>query len=145
MVLTVEIYKYARKALGEKDVSHEDMDMAMRAKGLFVLISSEKIDAKDLMPLYYTRQTIEQVFDISKNYAELLPLRVHSEETFRGHLMLSFIATIAYLSINQLLKNTPYNAEGAFLILSNQKCKVFDNRVLPKEATKKMNYSSRKN
>jgi hypothetical protein len=53
--------------------------------------------------------------------------------------MLSFAATIACLSINRLLKDTAFNAEGAFLILSNQKCKVFDDRILPKEANKKMN------
>jgi hypothetical protein len=134
-----EIYKYAKTALNEKDVSHGEMNSAMKAKGLFVLISSEKIETKDLMPLYYTRQAIEQVFDISKNYAELLPLRVHNEDTFRGHLMLSFVATVVFLSVNQLLKDTLFNAEAAFLILSNQKCKVFDDRVLPKEANKKMN------
>jgi transposase len=134
-----EIYKYAKSALGSKDISPEEMDAAMKAKGLFILISSEKIETKDVMPLYYTRQAVEQVFDVSKNNAELLPLRVHSEETFRGHLMLSFIATVAYLSINQLLKDSPFNAEGAFLILGNQKCKVFDDRILPKESTRKMN------
>jgi len=134
-----EIYKYAKAVLNNKDISHEEMNMEMKAKGLFVLISSEKIETKDIIPLYHTRQAIEQIFDISKNYAELLPLRVHNEETFRGHLMLSFVATIVFLSINQLLKDTQYNAEGAFLILSNQKCKVFDDRVLPKEGNKKMN------
>ena len=76
---------------------------------------------------------------MSKNYAELLPLRVHNEETFRGHLLLSFITTVVYLSINEMLKGTVYNAEGAFLILKNQKCKVFDDRILPKEANRKMN------
>jgi hypothetical protein len=134
-----EIYKYAKSAIDSKDVSHEEMDAAIKAKGLFVLISSEKIETKDVMPLYYTRQTVEQVFDIGKNYAELLPLRVHSEETFRGHLLLSFIATVVFLFVNQMLKDTPYNAEGAFLILSNQKCKVFDDRILPKEVNRKMN------
>jgi hypothetical protein len=134
-----EVYKYVKSALSGKDVSREKMNAAMKTKGLFILVSSEKIETKDVMPLYYTRQTIEQVFDISKNYAELLPLRTHSEETFRGHLMLSFIATVVYLSMNQSLKDTPFNAEGAFLILNNQKCKVFDDRILPKEANKKMN------
>jgi len=134
-----EIYRYAKTALNSKDFSHEEMNAAMKTKGLFVLISSEKIETKDLMPLYYTRQAIEQIFDISKNYAELLPLRVHNEDTFRGHLMLSFVATIVFLSVNQLLKDTLFNAEGAFLILSNQKCKMFDDCVLPKEANKKMN------
>lgn len=132
-----EIYKYAKTALGEKDVSREEMNATMKVKGLFVLISSEKIETKDLMPLYYTRQSVEQVFDISKNCTELLPLRVHNEDTFRGHLMMSFIATTVFLLINQLLKDTHYNA--AFLVLGNQKCKVFDDRILPKEANKKMN------
>ena len=86
-----------------------------------------------------SRQAVEQVFDVSKNYAELLPLRVHNEDTFRGHLMMSFMATVAYLSINKSLKESPFNAEGAFLILGNQKCKVFDNQILPKEPNRKMN------
>ena len=134
-----EIYKYAKATLSEAKTSHEEMDAAMKTKGLFVLVASEMIETKDIIPLYYTRQTIEQVFDRSKNYAELLPLRVHNEDTFRGHLKLSFIATIACLSMNKLLKDTNFNAEGAFLILNNQKCKVFEDRILPKEANKKMN------
>jgi transposase len=134
-----EIYKYAKSALGCKDISHEEMNAAMKTKGIFILISSEKIETDEILPLYYTRQTVEQVFDVSKNNADLLPLRVHNEDTFRGHLLLSFIATVAFLSINQLLADTVYNAEGAFLILSNQKCKVFDDCILPKEPTKKMN------
>ena len=132
------IHKYAISALDEK-IPNEEIDAAMKKMGLFVLVSSEEIDTKDLMPLYYSRQAVEQVFDVSKNYAELLPLRVHNEDTFRGHLMMSFMATVAYLSINQSLKESPFNAEGAFLILNNQKCKVFDNQILPKEPNKKMN------
>ena len=134
-----EIYKYAKSAIDSKEVSYEEMDATIKSKGFFILISSEMIETKDVLPLYYTRQVVEQIFDVSKNYADLLPLRVHSEETFRGHLLLSFIATVVYLSINQMLKGTMFNAEGAFLILKNQKCKVFDDRILPKEANKKMN------
>ena len=134
-----EIFKYAKNALDSGDISHTDMDEAIKTKGLFILISSEEIETKDVMPLYYTRQAVEQVFDISKNNADLLPLRVHNEETFRGHLMLSFIASVVYLSLNQMLKDTVYNTQGAFVILRNQKCKVFDDRILPKEPNKKMN------
>jgi hypothetical protein len=134
-----EVYKYARATIGSNDVSPEEMDIAMRLKGFCIIISSEKIDTKDILPLYYTRQAVEQVFDVSKNYAELLPLRVHNEETFRGHILLSFITTAAFLSFNQLLKGTPFNAEGAFMVLRNQKCKVFNNYILTKEANKKMN------
>jgi len=134
-----EIFKYAKNALDNGDVNHTEMDEAIKTKGLFILISSEEIETKDVMPLYYTRQAVEQVFDISKNNADLLPLRVHNEETFRGHLMLSFIASVVYLSINQLLKSSVYNTQSSFIILRNQKCKVFDDRILPKEPNKKMN------
>lgn len=134
-----EIYKYAKSAIINKDLSYEEMDVDMKSKGLFILISSEKIETSEIMPLYYTRQVVEQIFDISKNNADLLPLRVHNEATFRGHLMLSFMATIVYLVINQMLENTRFHANGAFVILRNQKCKVFEDHILPKEPNKKMN------
>ena len=134
-----EILKYAKSTLNVPDVSHEEMDIAMKSKGTFVLISSEKIEPNEVMPLYYTRQVVEQVFDTSKNSTDLLPLRVHGEDTFRGHLLLNFMATVVHLSINQMLKNTIFNTDGAFFVLRNQKCKVFDDCILPKEATKKMN------
>jgi len=134
-----EILKYARAALESDDISHEDMDIAMKSKGTFVLISSEMIEQEEVMPLYYTRQVVEQVFDICKNSTDLLPLRVHSEEALRGHLLLNFMATVVHLSINKMLKGTKYNTDGAFIILRNQKCKVFDDCILPKETTRKMN------
>ena len=134
-----EILKYARTNIGSKDVSHEEMDNAIRAKGFCIIISSEKIDTKEILPLYYTRQVIEQVFEVSKNNANLLPLRVHSEEPFRGHLLLSFIATVVFLTINRLLNGTACNTEGAFTVLRNHKCKVFSDRILIKETTKRMN------
>ena len=54
--------------------------------------------------MYYTRQDIEQVFDLSKNYASLLPICVQSEETFRGHLLLTFLSTVIMRQIQQLGK-----------------------------------------
>lgn len=134
-----EIQKYLKTALHDKNISDVEKDEAIKTKGVFILISSEKIEINEIMPLYYTRQSVEQVFDLSKNNVDLLPLRVHDEEAFRGHLMLSFIASIVYLIFNQKLNDTLYNAEGAFMILRNQKCKVFVDRILPKEVNKKMN------
>ena len=134
-----EVYNYAKSAIQNKDISTDEMDAAIRSKGLFILVSSEKIETDEVMPLYYTRQVVEQIFDISKNNADLLPLRIHNEDTFRGHLMLSFMATVAYLTVNQLLKDANFHAEGALFILRNQKCKVFDDRIIPKEPNKKMN------
>jgi hypothetical protein len=61
----------------------------MSAMGRFVLISARRVAESKILPAYYTRQQIEQIFDIGKNYAGMLPLRVHKEETFIGHLLLT--------------------------------------------------------
>lgn len=124
-------------------------------KGLFVLISNMDIPKKDLIPAYYVRQKIEQYFDVGKTYSGMLPLRVHSEETFRGHLLISFIASAVLqklqMDMKELgkcrgykenfnrVKNKAPNTMSALLGLRNQKCKVYDDVVLPAEPQKAAN------
>jgi hypothetical protein len=132
-----ESYKYVVSALEDK-VAPEEIDEKLKTKGMFILISSEKIATGEILPLYYSRQAIEQIFDINKNNVELLPLRCHSEETFRGHLMLSFLSSVAYLVAQNRLKGSAFNPIGAFAALRNLKCKVYDKKLLVKEPTKKM-------
>jgi len=134
-----EVKKYIRGALENNDTSPEDMNAEMRRKGLFVLVTSDPISTNDILPLYYTRQEIEQVFDIGKNNADLLPLRVHGIESFRGHLLLSFLTSAAYVLVNKTLKKGDVCAAGAYRILRNMKCKVFDSKIIVQEANKKMN------
>lgn len=133
-----ESIRYMKSSISNADVSFTEMDHILKTEGLFILISSEMLETKEVMPLYYSRQVVEQVFDIDKNNVALLPLRIHNEETFRGHLMLTFIATVTYLAVNQLLEGSPFSAQGAFFVLRNQKCKVFNDFALPKEVNKKM-------
>ena len=135
----VEVKKYICGALENNDISPKEMNAEIRKKGLFILVASEPIDTNDILPLYYTRQAIEQVFDIGKNNADLLPLRVHGIESFRGHLFLSFLASAAYVMMNKILKKADVCAVGAYRILRNMKCKVFDSKIIVQEANKKMN------
>jgi transposase len=134
-----ELYNFMKGAMEDKHMTHEEIDRKASSKGMFIIISSENMEVSEIMPLYYTRQAIEQVFDFYKNNADLLPLRTHGEDTFRGHLMLSFMSTVAYMLINRLLEGSNYCADGAFRALHNLKCKVFDDYILVKEATKKIN------
>jgi hypothetical protein len=112
---------------------------AMAKQGVFILVSSRRIAKAKVLPLYYTRQQIEQVFDIGKNYAEMLPIRVHSEEAFRGHLLLTFIATVVIKQIQDALAKTAITPMSLFQDLRNQKCKVYSDRVIALEAFKKAN------
>jgi len=134
-----EVKKYIQGALDNNDVSAEEMNAEMRSKGLFILVASDQVKTDDILPLYYTRQAIEQVFDIGKNNADLLPLRVHGVDTFRGHLLLSFLTSAAYILVNESLRKSDVCAIGAYRILRNLKCKVFDTKIVVQEANKNMN------
>jgi hypothetical protein len=134
-----ELYSYMKKVIDNANLSYGEVDREVKCKGMFVLLSSECIDISEVLPLYYMRQSIEQVFDLYKNNADLLPLRTHGEDTFRGYLMLSFLSTIAYMLVNKSLEGLKFCADGAFRTMQNMKCKVFDDRILVKEATKKDN------
>ena len=134
-----ETKRYILENYDNKDITPEEMDAAIQSKGLFVLVSSQRVEPRNILPLYYQRTAIEQVFDISKHNADLLPLRVHSEDAFRGHLLLSFITSVAYLIVNKALKGSNVCAQGAWRILRNLRCKVFDDSFIVQEADKQMN------
>jgi len=138
-----QLKRAAFNALDDR-LSPKDMNDKIARLGLFMLVSSENIPVDEVLPLYYTRQQIEQVFDVGKNEADLLPLRIQTEDTFRGHLMLTFFATIVLQKLQRDIivkskKKDKINPEGATMALRNQKCKVFDEAVVPQEAVKSVN------
>ncbi len=69
----------------------------------------------------------------------LLLFRVQNGDTFRGHLLLIFIATEFCKMVQDKLKETKINPHSLFLNLRNQKCKVYDNAVITQEALEKAN------
>jgi len=124
---------------------YDETDEAVKQLGTFAILSSEELSEEKLLPLYYTRQQVEQVFDISKNYADLLPIRVQSEQAFAGHLLICFMATSIMQRLQQELlkrrsrKAKSLNAESIFIYLRNQKCKVYKDYAIPQEARKEVN------
>jgi hypothetical protein len=122
-----------------------ETDAAVKRLGAFALLVSENIPVEELLPLYYTRQKVEQVFDISKNYADLLPIRVHTEQAFAGHLLVCFMATAIMQKLQRELlkrrskKAKSLNAESILDYLRNQKCKVYKDYAIPQEPRKVAN------
>ena len=123
----------------DKKMSTDNVFDTIAGQGVFIIVASRLIATASLLPLYYTRQQIEQVFDIGKNYADLLPLRVQTEETFRGHLLLTFIVTVVLKQLQDALLKTAFNPISVFMNLRNQKCKVFGDKIITHEAFKKAN------
>jgi hypothetical protein len=104
--------------------------------GKFILLSSNEYSIPEILPLYYTRQTIEQVFDIKTNYAGGLPLRGHSEATIRGIILISFIATIVNSSISHKLSGSKFSAHAAIITMRHLRLKVYDYVKILEELTK---------
>jgi len=137
-MLSFESSKLFARA-SRNNMSNIDVHRAMSTQGVFVLVSTRPIAKDKILPLYYTRQQIEQVFDVCKNNTNLLPLRIQSEDTLRGHLLLAFAASIICRKLQEELKDTDYTPENALLALRNHKCKVYEDSVLTLEAAKRAN------
>jgi hypothetical protein len=133
-----KITKFTEDAIDDK-IPRNKWDSYTDKMGFFALLSSKKIEPNNLLPLYYTRQRVEQIFDVTKNNLHILPLRTHNEDTFRGHIMMTFMSTILFLSLNKLFKDhKKFTADNAISKMKNLKCKVFDNCILVKEINKDM-------
>lgn len=132
-----------RKQIGRRanadNLSIQEVRRQMRGKGIFCLICSRRVAVDKILPLYYTRQDVEQVFDIGKNYASMLPLCVENEDTFRGHLLMTFLATVVQRLIQQEAKKYQWSLDDLFTNLRNHKCKAFSDVIIPQEANRKQN------
>ncbi len=138
-----QIKRTAFASIDDK-LSIDEVDKKIAKLGVFMLLSSVEMDVTEVLPLYYSRQQIEQVFDIGKNNADLLPLRVQTEDTFRGHLMITFLATVVLQQLQRYIigkrkKTSKINPEGILMQLRNQKCKVYSNNIIPQEPVKNIN------
>ncbi|MDR1051693.1 MAG: hypothetical protein LBP95_11610, partial [Deltaproteobacteria bacterium] len=111
----------------------------MKRYGRFILLSNTNIDPKDIISKYYIRQRLGQIFDIAKTEASLLPLRCHSDETLRGHILLNFIATVIHLLINNKVKNTTLNFYSIFETMYSLYINIYDTVSIIETPTSKEN------
>lgn len=116
--------------------SIEDYSSELEKKGIFILISRRNICPYDVIELYYTRQEIEQVFDFGKNYARMLSLSIQQEDTFRGHMVLTFISTVIIKLLVKKLSKTHYPLKPTIENLKNQSCTLFKNCYVTTEPNK---------
>lgn len=122
-----------------ENLTDSEVLQKMKENGLFILISTDDIPTDRILPGYYQRQQIEQTFDLCKNYANMLPLSVQSEEAMNGHLLLVFLATALFHEMVEKMKDSVYSPKPGLLILRGQKCDVHPNRIIPMVARKKAN------
>src|SRR5271156_6224273 len=106
----------------------------MKTAGFFLLLSRQKLAKTQILPSYYARQAIEQIFDFAKSNNNILPLRVYDAQSIRGYLMLVFLALIIFITMRQRLKMP---MDKTLLALRTLKAKVFDDLTIIQEPNKK--------
>lgn len=120
-------------SLTEKD--QETLNSRMKTAGFFILLSRQEMTKNHILPGYYARQAIEQVFGFAKSNNNILPLRVHDAQSIRGYIMLVFLALIIFITMRQRLKMP---MDKVLLTLRSLKAKVYDNATIPQEPNKKI-------
>ena len=139
MTMHNEEQKHTIERAHDESLSGADIFDDLQKKGVFVLITTRKVAKDKLLPLYYMRDQVEKIFELCKQGGKILPINVESEETFRGHLMMTFMAAATLKMMSDRLKKTSLTTESMFMNLHEQHAVVYDNEFITTEPTKKMN------
>jgi len=134
-----ELEKKLIERAEDDSLSGEEIFDAMQKHGLFVLISSRKISRENLLPLYYTRDQVEKIFELCKQDCKILPLNIETEATFRGHLMMTFVAAVTLKMMSDKLKKTTLTTTSMFMNLHEQHAIIYDDQFITTEPVRKMN------
>ena len=70
------------------------------------------------------------MFDFARNYTRLLPLRIHNENTFRGHVLLSYIATCVVKMIHMKMGKEGYVFGSSLSVLRNLKYTAYTSKLI---------------
>jgi transposase len=134
-----ELERHLIERAEDEQMSGEAIYDSMREHGVFILISSRKIARDKLLPLYYTRDRVEKIFELCKQGGKILPINVESEKSLRGHLLMTFMAAAVLKMMGDKLKNTSLTTESMFMNLHEQHAVIYNQVIVPTEPTKKMN------
>lgn len=134
-----ELEKKLVERAEDESLSGEEIFDSMQKQGIFVLISSRKISKENLLPLYYTRDQIEKLFELCKQDGKILPINVETEKSFRGHLMMTFMASAILKMMSDTLKGSTLTVASMLAYLHEQHAVVYDDQFITTEPVKKMN------
>jgi hypothetical protein len=120
-------------------LTSDEFNIKCQRHGVFILLSNIDLHVNEVLPYYYARQSIEQLFDRLKNDIDILTLPVHSKKTIRGHIMICFIANIIFTLINKKLLRSKLCFSTALVHINRLKARIYKNKIMPDTCTKKIN------
>jgi len=139
MTMHNEEQKHAIERARDENLSGQDIFDDLQKQGVFVLITTRKVATDKLLPLYYMRDQVEKIFELCKQGGKILPINIENEKTLRGHLMITFLATVVLKMMSGKLKKTSLTTQSMFMNLHEQHALVYDKEFITTEPVKKMN------
>ena len=82
----------------------EEYDREIKNYGIFAIISIRNLTPQQVLDEYYDRIYVEQFFRVIKNTLDAEPLRLQSQETIQGHILLCFISSFIHIIIKRRMK-----------------------------------------
>ena len=67
-----------------------------------MLVYTRKVEKHNLLGLYYTRNQVEEIFKNGRDAGKMFPICAESEETLRGHMLLTFISMLQGITDQQM-------------------------------------------
>ena len=134
-----EKQKNINSKLADEDIEDTKLFESMQEAGTFMLVCTRKVEKHSLLGLYYTRNQVEEIFKIGKGTGKMLPICVQSEETLRGHLLLTFISSTIIKILMDRILGTGWSPEIMFSVLQYQVAQIFPEYLLTSEPVKNMN------
>ena len=134
-----EEYKLSQR-VADSGMSTADIHSKRRNHGIFMLIATRRIAKDNLLPLYYTRNQVEDIFKLCKGNCKILPINIQNENTLRGHLLITFAATVIMKMLSDQLSETNLTTEMLIMALDQHRAKLYETKIIVNEATKIMNY-----
>ena len=102
-------YQTKLKDLNEKEaLAYVEKEVITGREGFFSLISNENLTLKDALLIYRKKDSVEKMINSLKNEIEIKPLRVWTENSIYGAIIIGFVAQL-FMSLikyeNDELKN----------------------------------------
>ena len=123
----------------DESIEEDKLFDSMQEAGLFMLVCTRKVEKKNLLGLYFTRNQVEEIFRIGKSNGKMLPVCVETEDSFRGHLMMTFITSVVTKILMDQLQGSGYTPESVYSILQHQVVQIYPEYLVTSEPVKAMN------
>ena len=124
-----EIEKYLKKN-ANKEIDLSELHEFLSSRGLFCLMSGDDLPCSRILPEYYQRQSVEQLFDYLKNYTKIQPIRNWKESTVQGHMLLSYVACCACKLMQSRLEAAGLPFGPRLELMRVQKCTRYKKRIV---------------